>query len=1181
MIGNGVCDQLCYVEGCYYDRDDCKCGTNCMLNKFSYNYCSDECMDLRCDQHKDLMSCTDITKKKQNYYIQMLTHNFDARFSQQECLNSDPSCSVADLTYDRPSSWNYHGQCHTVKCVYFLPYYNSYINCSDSCSICVNSSTCLECKPTKLQYFTECVDLCPAGYEPISISFLSQQVCMSKIYVEVKDKSTYSNPTKIYVNPSATSEGSGTINNPYKSLSQAFRSISDSFTAIILFEGIYDLDLLNPSGTYPFYTSSSPLKRLNSKGINSSFKYISIQAAFCQDYGEKADCNKSRPIIRPSKLVQIYLNSNLFEITGVDFDGSDLVCNNIKVECPCSVSVCNYCAKVTKYDGTLYTDQFQRLDLLSYDLTMCKVFKSYIFLESIADSKIYLKDVEFRNFRMGQESLIYVANSSLFMYDVNFYNIIPGITQGRAVISISNRDTSYYYFLYEGGKVSLLNDGYELLQDTYLTGFLTTENVYEVSIRRVIFEFNISYIGSSDSGYGSLIYVINPRMKLEISDTVFNNNFVNSRLIYIDLDSIKITTKDYNSGFYTKDNIILENIHISNSSCKKECIRYSTIYNFHNILISGITIKDSVSISQSMMKFFNSKSVRDIDKFGGYSEVGGSYLFIPARRLTIQNVSVENTFFSEEMINLISMANVRFSNFNIVVNKLTLNRFINENYYVRFGYREVFSIQCNQIIRIKSCYAFSWIDGVFSSNNCKRSESNTSVVILESYGDLTISNVKFNDIYSSSINSNAIFILEHDDSLITISNCMFRNITNTMGTGVLRIKESYHVSFYNNTLSDISGSSYGAIYIESSSLDIKGCDFDNIESKNDNGGAIAFHGNDLLNISKISIMDSKFNECKTPKAYGCIAIDRSSLAINLNLVISNLHFTRSVGQSAAIYIEESVSFSEAQIYNITVSESTSLSTGPLYLKHSIGQLKILNSRFFRNIGFNCGIFAELGRSGKLLYLENISIEAGICDVNSIYLLSKVYNTQVELKSLNISGNKGAGLEISKVIITDSYSTYKKNELGVYLTDKAEGYFDIVKIIENKNINTAGGVLMVSESEFTCNNCIISYNQGLEGGGLRSEQDSYFSILNSIFEGNRAMNSDSAIFILSSKRFSTIENTEIIKNISEMNFLISVLNGNLIIKNSAIKENTSILGNPSIMSYASSIVFSDTIFSNQM
>jgi hypothetical protein len=181
MIGNGVCDNMCNKEGCYYDRDDCKCGNDCLVSQNWFEYCFDECMDLRCDQYQDSMSCTNITKKKQNYYIQMLTHKIEARFSIDECFNSDPSCSVDDMTYDRSSSWNYYGQCQTLECTYFLPYYNSNTDCSDDCSVCKDSSTCLECRPTKLQYFTECVDSCPAGYEPISISFLSQQVCVGKI----------------------------------------------------------------------------------------------------------------------------------------------------------------------------------------------------------------------------------------------------------------------------------------------------------------------------------------------------------------------------------------------------------------------------------------------------------------------------------------------------------------------------------------------------------------------------------------------------------------------------------------------------------------------------------------------------------------------------------------------------------------------------------------------------------------------------------------------------------------------------------------------------------------------------------------------------------------------------------------------------------------------------------------
>lgn len=178
MIGNGVCDQVCYNEECYYDRDDCECTKGCNLNDTDFDYCSDECMDLRCDQYQDLKSCTDITKKKQNYYVQILSQNFNSRFNEQDCFSSDPLCSENDLTFTHKNGWVFSGQCQTIQCAYLQPYYNSGTKCSLDCSICVNSQICLECKAPKLQYFTECVSSCPSGYEPISISFLSQQVCV-------------------------------------------------------------------------------------------------------------------------------------------------------------------------------------------------------------------------------------------------------------------------------------------------------------------------------------------------------------------------------------------------------------------------------------------------------------------------------------------------------------------------------------------------------------------------------------------------------------------------------------------------------------------------------------------------------------------------------------------------------------------------------------------------------------------------------------------------------------------------------------------------------------------------------------------------------------------------------------------------------------------------------------------
>lgn len=190
MVGNGVCDQNCNNESCLYDMSDCECAPGCPLTDFSFDFCSDECMDLRCDQFYQVRQCTDTYKKKQHFYIQMLNEDFEARFDLEECLESDSYCSENDLEYHSGYDyygnlyyidWTFYGQCQTEECAFLRPYYNSTNNCSYGCTTCVDFDICLECRTDKLQYFTECVDSCPYGFEPLTISYLNPRVCVSKI----------------------------------------------------------------------------------------------------------------------------------------------------------------------------------------------------------------------------------------------------------------------------------------------------------------------------------------------------------------------------------------------------------------------------------------------------------------------------------------------------------------------------------------------------------------------------------------------------------------------------------------------------------------------------------------------------------------------------------------------------------------------------------------------------------------------------------------------------------------------------------------------------------------------------------------------------------------------------------------------------------------------------------------
>lgn len=179
MIGDGACQTECYVEDCFNDSNDCECAPGCKLNDPEFDFCSDSCMDLRCDGHSELQNCEDIEKKLQNYYIQMIYKDFDARFEIIMCLNSDSECP--SYATDEYNDNCYYDVCQTDECAYLQPYCNSNTYDLQYCNVTISEDRCLKCDFPKVQFFTDCLDECPKGYEPIAITFLDQKVCLGII----------------------------------------------------------------------------------------------------------------------------------------------------------------------------------------------------------------------------------------------------------------------------------------------------------------------------------------------------------------------------------------------------------------------------------------------------------------------------------------------------------------------------------------------------------------------------------------------------------------------------------------------------------------------------------------------------------------------------------------------------------------------------------------------------------------------------------------------------------------------------------------------------------------------------------------------------------------------------------------------------------------------------------------
>mmetsp|Transcript_24738 Transcript_24738/g.43583 ORF Transcript_24738/g.43583 Transcript_24738/m.43583 type:complete len:146 (+) Transcript_24738:440-877(+) len=121
----------------------------------------------------------------------------------------------------------------------------------------------------------------------------------------------------------------------------------------------------------------------------------------------------------------------------------------------------------------------------------CQDYQNKIFISS--DASLTFSNVSFLNFRQNIRSLIKASNH-LTLIDVAFDNIKTGSIDKSAVITLECSELLTCKFSYEGGSVSRLNNGFELLQDTIQPGFIYASS-YDIKIVGVDFSLSTVYKG--------------------------------------------------------------------------------------------------------------------------------------------------------------------------------------------------------------------------------------------------------------------------------------------------------------------------------------------------------------------------------------------------------------------------------------------------------------------------------------------------------------------------------------------------------------------------------------------------------------------------------------------------------------------------------------------------------------
>lgn len=732
-------------------------------------------------------------------------------------------------------------------------------------------------------------------------------------------------------------------------------------------------------------------------------------------------------------------------------------------------------------------------------------------------------------------------------------------------------------FTYVGGRVRLLNNGFELYDPPRLSPFLWLGALSKVEIESVAFEFNV--VASAD--YSTALLYLMDFKTLTINYCSFSNNYLlgsliklESNVLYTDKTQLGRMHIAFDSNTFTRN---FATISVINMKMKGDVLNlhFSDLEFYGNAVLQGSIIELSATSEDYYLAAHET-----------YSYTSAGVFITPARFFQMSSNSFTNQCPFEALISVSRYVNIGFYDVAFVNNTesrdckdLVLDQFHeNEEVYAKLDRDFAKEVTCSAMVRLADTNGNELHTLELRSNVCI--SGGTGIQLIRETETIpfeltaSLSDVEASENKASS--SSGMVLIVGQQFQVSAANVWVHNNQHD-SSGVIYLDSRSQLHLVDFICEDNISDSGTCLYAEGSALvSVSNSTFRGNTAFN-NGGAIYFEAGKGYE-SHLTITDSLFQN-NAAQYGGAVSLSStgSGSPISFSMRGSKFISNNADFEGSAVHVGERVTFQEAEVAEC-VLEGNNSPMGAVALKHRQGDFYLRNTRLQGNTGNYCsGICIETHDSASVnlntvLFLDSKEGPA-LAKLNARIVSSFVTN------KCSFQGGTSSFVSMEGGQWTDSQSSMQGLKFtAVVLTQQASADLRGTKISGITIDGSGAAIHLMSQSHLQSHLCEFQHNSATgNGGAVAVEQKSTIQLTQCLFSNNSAVGSGAALFLQNIIE-STATDCVFRTNQKVDEGVINLNSAGLLLNRCIFEDNT---GNmPGIVLILSALHVTDSLFCNQ-